>query len=350
MGSKKKQKNSEVHCSDCEHQSHGSSSGKIRIGRNLKITGILFIILTAISFLDYSILEPFNESLISYLKIIWWAIILGLFIGGVIEYFVPQGFIFKYLGKRKKKSIFYSVIAGFLMSACSHGILAISMQLYKKGAGIPSVITFLLASPWANLPVTILLFGFFGIKALFFIAAAMIIAVITGFVYRGLEKAGWIERSKEIDLKEEKISWTNVKNFRFKPAVKGVTRGAISLANMVLWWILIGIMASSLIGAYIPDNFFINYLGPTFTGLLLTLAFATIIEVCSEGSAPIAFEIFKKTGAFGNPFVFLMAGVATDYTEIGLIWSNIGKRAAIWLPIITVPLVVLTGWLFNLFL
>ena len=49
------------------------------------------------------------------------------------------------------------------MSACSHGILAISMQLYKKGASIPSVITFLLASPWANFPVTILLFGFFGL-------------------------------------------------------------------------------------------------------------------------------------------------------------------------------------------
>ena len=52
----------------------------------------------------------------------------------------------------------------------------------------------------------------------------------------------------------------------------------------------------------------------------------------------------------GNPFVFLMAGVVTDYTEIGLIWSNIGKKAAIWLPIITVPLVVGIGVLFNMFL
>jgi hypothetical protein len=119
---------------------------------------------------------------------------------------------------------------------------------------------------------------------------------------------------------------------------------------MVLWWILIGFIIASAIGAYVPAHMFTKYLGPNFFGLLLTLGFATIIEVCSEGSSPIAFEIFRKVGAYGNPFVFLMAGVVTDYTEIGLIWTNIGKKAAIWLPIITVPLVLLFGILFNMFL
>lgn len=51
----------------------------------------------------------------------------------------------------------------------------------------------------------------------------------------------------------------------------------------------------------------------------------------------------------GNPFVFLMAGVATDYTEIGLLWSNIGRRTAIWLPIITVPQIVLFSYTLNIF-
>ncbi len=86
---------------------------------------------------------------------------------------------------------------------------------------------------------------------------------------------------------------------------------------------------------------FLVYAGPTLLGLLVVLFFATIIEVCSEGSSPLAFEIYRQTGAIGNPFVFLMAGVATDVTEIGLIWHNIGRKAAIWLPIITVPQIVL---------
>ena len=190
------------------------------------------------------------------------------------------------------------------------------------------------------------MFGFFGIKALYFILAAMIIAVITGYTYMGLEKLGWIEKSLEIKLKH-KINWTHAKNFDLKNSLFGVFKGSVSLANMVLWWILIGILIAAAIGAYIPNELFLTYLGPGFVGILLTLAFATIIEVCSEGSSPIAFEIFKKVGTYGNPFVFLMAGVVTDYTEIGLIWTNIGKKSAIWLPIITVPLVVATGVLFN---
>jgi len=43
------------------------------------------------------------------------------------------------------------------------------------------------------------------------------------------------------------------------------------------------------------------------------------------------------------------AGVPTDYTEIGLLWSNIGRRTAIWLPIITVPQIVLFGYALNIF-
>jgi uncharacterized membrane protein YraQ (UPF0718 family) len=91
-------------------------------------------------------------------------------------------------------------------------------------------------------------------------------------------------------------------------------------------------------------------MGPTALGLFITLAVATIIEVCSEGSSVLAFEIFNQTKAFGNSFTFLMAGVATDYTEIGLIWSNIGRKAALWLPIITVPQILILGYLFNLLL
>ena len=124
----------------------------------------------------------------------------------------------------------------------------------------------------------------------------------------------------------------------------------MGFGKMVLWWILIGILLASAARAFIPIHIFHQFLGPTLLGLAITLIIATIIEVCSEGSSPIAFEIYNQTGALGNSFVFLMAGVATDYTEIGLIWSNIGKKTAIWLPIVTVPQILVLGYLFNLLL
>ena len=44
-----------------------------------------------------------------------------------------------------------------------------------------------------------------------------------------------------------------------------------------------------------------------------------------------------------------MAGVVTDYTEIGLLWTNVGRRTALWLPIVTVPQVLALGMIANRF-
>lgn len=332
---------SETHC--C-HGHAAADPGVPPLGRKLKIVGSIFLAVLALSFLPP--LEALNTALVSYLGIVWWAVLLGLVLGGIIDYFIPDGFIMRFLGQPRKLTLVYAVFAGFLMTACSHGILAIAIQLYKKGASVPAVITFLLASPWANLPMTILMFGFFGIKALYIVLGAMLIALVTGLIFMGLDSLGWIEGSNEAADPQD-VSWDRVTDFDLKKAVKGSVAGAVSLANMVLWWILIGILAAAIIGAYVPEHWFMQWLGPDLTGMLVTLLFATVIEVCSEGTSPIAFEIYAQTGALGNPFIFLMAGVATDYTEIGLLWSNIGRRTALWLPAVTVPQILLLAYLFN---
>ena len=112
--------------------------------------------------------KPLSSALYMYMKTIAFAIILGLLLGGIIDWLIPREYISQLLAQKKKRTILIAVLTGFLMSACSHGILALSIQLYKKGASPPAVVAFLLSSPWANLPLTILMFGFFGIKALMF--------------------------------------------------------------------------------------------------------------------------------------------------------------------------------------
>jgi len=331
------------------------------------VTAITLLILVLGYFFDPS--KKFFNAFIDYLSLIWWAILIGFLIGGIIDYFIPRSYIEKYLSRHIKRTIVYSIIFGFLMSACSHGILAIAIELYKKGASTSSVVAFLLASPWANLPITVLLFGFFGIKAGLIVISAIIIALITGLIFQRLEKKGWIECDKCKKGEDKKILKDfsimkdirqRLNNYRFTAtnninALKGTILGSWSLTKMVLWWLIIGMLMAAFARAYIPHELFKQYMGPTIIGLIVTLIFATIIEVCSEGSSPLAFEIYEKSieagaPAFGNSFTFLMAGVATDYTEIGLIWHNIGRRAALWIPIITVPQILILGYLYNTFL
>jgi len=332
---------------------------------------IFSIITSVLAIISYVIppLNPFFYALKDYFLLIWWAILIGFLIGGIIDYFIPRKYIEKYLSRHRKRTIIYSVIFGFFMSACSHGILAIAIELYKKGANTSSVVAFLLASPWANLPITILLFSFFGWKAIFIVVSALIIAIITGLIYQALERKGMVE-CKQCLMGEDRLVLTEFSiiqdirkrwdQFRFTrhtiwEATKGTLKGSWSLTKMVMWWLIIGMLMAAFVRALvdtgiITHDMFMMYMGPSVLGLLVTLFFATIIEVCSEGSSPLAFEIYNQTKAFGNSTVFLLSGVVTDATEIGLIWSNIGRKAAIWLPIITVPQALIFGYLFNIFL
>ena len=83
-------------------------------------------------------------------------------------------------------------------------------------------------------------------------------------------------------------------------------------------------------------------------GLGVTLIAATLIEICSEGSAPIASQILTSANAPGNAFAFLMAGVATDYTEI-LVVREFSKswKIALSLPLVTVPQIIVLAYLMN---
>ena len=55
-----------------------------------------------------------------------------------------------------------------------------------------------------------------------------------------------------------------------------------------------------------------------------------------------------RAGAPGNSFAFLMTGVATDYTEIMVIKDTTKSwKLALFLPLITVPQVLLIAWLIN---
>ena len=97
-----------------------------------------------------------------------------------------------------------------------------------------------------------------------------------------------------------------------------------------------------------PEDAFATWFGASFVGLWLTLLAATVIEVCSEGATPIAADLMNRAGAPGNSFTFLMAGVATDYTELLSIRDTTKSwKIALFLPLVAVPQVMLVGFILN---
>ena len=119
-------------------------------------------------------------------------------------------------------------------------------------------------------------------------------------------------------------------------------------SRMVLRWIFFGVILASLVRTFLSADTFGTWFGPTLAGLGLTVLVATILEVCSEGSTPVAADLLTRANAPGNSFTFLMTGVSTDYTEIMVLKETTGAwKTALFLPLITVPQVILMGVLLN---
>ncbi|MBI3616496.1 MAG: permease [Candidatus Omnitrophica bacterium] len=301
--------------------------------------------------------RPAAQVLWGYLARAGWAVALGLLLGGVIEHYVPREYISLWLTGRHRRTILSAAGLGFLASSCSHGCLALSMELYRKGASVPAVITFLLASPWASFSLTLLILSLMGGAGLLIVVLALLVATVTGFVFQYLERRGLLEPNPHTvqvaadfsigkDLKERfrQRSWDVG---TFINDLKGIARGAWGLAQMVLFWVALGFTLSAVMGTTIPHSWWHRFVGPTILGLLTTLGIATAVEVCSEGTAPLAVELYRQTGALGNAFTFLMAGVVTDFTELSVVWTNLGRKTVGWLLVVTLPQVFLLGMLMN---
>ena len=296
-----------------------------------------------------------TSSVYELMNTIWWGIAIGILMVAALAK-IPREFVMSLLGTNTGlNGILRATGAGVLLDLCSHGILMVGAKLYERGASIGQVMAFLIASPWNSFSLTLILIALIGIPwTLGFIALSMLIAITVGLLFDRFVRRGVLpENPMKVNLPGDFRFWPEAKKglsetqFTFK-FVAGMLIDGLRDSRMVVRWILFGVLLAGLVRAFISPEQFGTYFGPTLAGLGLTVLVATILEVCSEGSTPIAADLLTRAQAPGNSFAFLMTGVSTDYTEIMVIRDTTKSwKIALFLPLLTVPQIILIAWLMN---
>ena len=305
--------------------------------------------------ISHSPLDQVSQSVFEMLNTMALGLVIGVVMVAGLSY-VPRELVVCALGPGYGAAgIFRATLAGVLLDLCSHGILMVGAKLYERGVSVGQVMAFLIASPWNSLSLTIILIAFIGVGwTLVFIAASVIIAVIAGYGFNYLVGRGVLPMNPNtLELPRGYQFWPQLllvlKSASLSPgAIYRFLKTGMVESRTVVRWLLIGVLLASLIRTFVAQDVFSSYFGPTLLGLLFTMLAATIIEVCSEGAAPIAADLFNRAYAPGNAFAFLMAGVATDYTEVMVLQSTTRSwKIALFLPLLTLPQIIILAVLMN---
>ena len=301
-------------------------------------------------------LAGFTHGVAELLSKMWWGLLLGIVAITALSH-IPREIVMSALGTKPGiKGLLRAAGAGLLLDLCNHGILMVGAKLYERGASYGQLLTFLIASPWNSLSTTLVLIALIGLPwTLAFIVLSMFIALVSGLIADAMTARGKLPGNpNRIDLPDGMRPLHELrlllKAARWDaPTILAALRKGLSESRMVLRWIFFGVVLAALIRAVVDEASFASWFAPTMAGLSLTLIAATLIEVCSEGSSPIAADLMTRAHAPGNSFTFLMAGAATDYTEIMVLKETTRSwKMALFLPAVTVPQVLLIGWMLNL--
>ncbi len=347
----------------CNHDGH-DDHGHSHEGRDwiFIVTAPVILIAYILAVFDFSIINTyawlgtFTHAVHEFVNMTWWGVALGVFFLALMSK-IPREFVMSVLGNNKgANGIARAMVAGVLLDLCNHGILMIGTKIYQRGASLGQTMAFLIASPWNSLTLTVILIAMIGLKlTIIFLLLSCVIAFISGLIFDALVNRGVLAKNPNaFDMPEDfrfmPEAKRQLKSVRWTPALfKEMIVEGLKDSRMVVRWLLFGIVVAALLRMFIDPVTFAEYFGPSLLGMAATVVFATILEVCSEGSSPIAADLVTRAGAPGNAFTFLMAGVSTDYTEMMVIKDMTKSwKIALFLPLVTLPQIIVLGFLLNL--
>jgi uncharacterized membrane protein YraQ (UPF0718 family)/YHS domain-containing protein len=253
---------------------------------------------------------------------VWWALVLGFALSGIVQAWVPRKQLQAALGGRGARQAALATGLGAASSSCSYAAIAIAKSLFEKGASLVSAMAFQFASTNLVFELGIVLWLFIGWRFTLaeFVGGLVLIAVmwvaLRLLVSREREEeireiaaaadAGHVHptASSELPLRRKLVSlqaWSDVAhNFR---------------SDWQMLWKEIG--AGFLIAGYIallPAGFFNGLFitdepGPLriAENVLVGPIVASLAFVCSIGNVPLAAVLWAGGISFSGVVAFLFA-------------------------------------------
>lgn len=273
-------------------------------------------------------------------------VFLGTLISSTIEAFMPQDWIADKLGEGKWTHYIAAGLLGLLIPVCECAIVPIGRRLIRKGAPVGLAITFMMAAPIVN---PIVLFSTYyafsgnwsyviGRGVLGFVGA-MAIGGIMSIVSRRNEVLLASEASEtttcgcgeshvshqismpftivevEPAFNQQAIFWHKAKH-----AAEHLSGEFIEVSR----FLIIGAMIAAAMQTFVPRAFMMELSGNSLLSIVLMMALAFVLSLCSEADAFIA-ATFRSALSQNAVMGFLIFGPMIDIKNTLMLLAGFKK-------------------------
>lgn len=308
--------------------------------------------------------QAYGQSAKTALGFFWksgWAFILGYFVSGMIQAFVPKGEMTKYMGKPNLKSISLSTFFGAISSSCSFASLAAARALIKKGAHFVAGVAFMFASTNLVIELGILIYIFLGGQYLLAeIVGGLVLITISSLLIKLTYPKKWLDTAREkvegqgMDVKDD-FDWK--KRITSKKGWLMVGKNFVDDWKMAWRDVLIGFTIAGFVAVLVPESFwehiFLADMQGQLPGWLIALENALVAPfvaastfIGSMGNIPLATVL----NANGVLFAGILGFIYSDLMVPPLVNINAkyyGWRVALYIAAVMYVSIVLTALILN---
>ncbi|MFO1350469.1 MAG: SO_0444 family Cu/Zn efflux transporter [Gammaproteobacteria bacterium] len=304
-------------------------------------------------------------------------LLLGFAIAGVLAVLAPTRTLLKYLGAGKIKSVLWASAIGVPLPLCSCGVVPTALGLKRQGATPGATVAFLIATPETGVDSISLSYALMDpIITVFRPLSAMITAVTAGILtnlfghtghaqtpaaaptdtalahdhgheHPGHDHSGHDHHHEHASAAADPVHPQMSRAARFAGMRQVFAYAFRELLDETAYWLILGIVLSGLVSAFLPPTLIERYLSSEFASMLAMLLIGIPMYTCASSSTPVAAALVLKGLNPGAALVFLLAGPATNIGSITLLLKFLGVRVvAIYLASIA-AVALLAGYALN---
>ncbi|NQY64829.1 MAG: SO_0444 family Cu/Zn efflux transporter [Alteromonadaceae bacterium] len=306
-------------------------------------------------------------------------LMLGLFIAGLINVYLPKDFLNRHLGSEGLYTTIKAAIIGAPMPLCSCGVIPAALALRRSGASKSATTAFLVSTPETgidSISVSYVLLGPFMaiIRPIAAITSAIVAGVLVGQdsdkppltshidshsnenvnndseccaskKEQPVETASCCSKEKITEEKESCCANANSVNEKLtngkiqksanssnssigKKLHQAISFSCTKLLQDTAKWLMIGLFFAALVQTYVPVSFFTQW-GSGILAMVVVILISIPMYVCATASTPIAAGLLLSGVSPGAVLVFMLAGPATNIATLGVVASELGKRAIV---------------------